>query len=53
MLQQHKDMDIQKYNTTEGPKAASKTPRPNRAIRRSSKSFAVDYTCFTVIKSVK
>ena len=44
--------DIQKYNTTEGPNAASKIPRPNRARRRLSKSSAVDYACSMVIKPV-
>jgi hypothetical protein len=42
---------IQRYNTTAGPNAASKTPRPSRAIRRVLKSLANDYARHTIIKS--
>lgn len=43
--------DIQRYNTTDGTNAASKTPRPNRAIRRVLRSLATDYARHTIIKS--
>ena len=46
------DKDVQKYNTTQGPNAASKTPRPNRAIKRLLKSFANDYSMVTKVSVV-